>query len=157
MTGDYAIVSPDNKYLDVFATSRGDSLQVDGVPGSYATTPLENDPGTERQYARIELLNGAVPQTVTLRNLGDKPVSTAVIKVSDLTVDKAIYDGKDLTVGATGTSAGSYPLTVVGVGPLPDSTAVSFPVSAPPAFVIVKSADRHVGHLPGEHRQWRRV
>jgi len=140
VTGDYAIVSPDNKYLDVFATSRGDSLQVDGVPGSYATTPLENDPGTERQYARIELLNGAVPQTVTLRNLGDKPVSTAVIKVSDLTVDKAIYDGKDLTVGATGTSAGSYPLTVVGVGPLPDSTAVSFPVSAPPAFVIVKSA-----------------
>ena len=72
VTGDYAIVN--NGYLDVFATSRGSSLQVDGVDGQYPTTPLEHDDGTERQYARIALSGGAVPTQVTLRNLGDKPV-----------------------------------------------------------------------------------
>ena len=146
VTGDYAIVN--NGFLDVFATSRGESLQVDGVSGSYATTPLEHDDGTQRQYARIALADGALPTQVTVRNLGDKPASTAVIKVSDLTVNEATYDGTGLRVGATGTSAASYPITVVGVGTLPDSHAVDFPVVAPPALVTVKSATGTVVTFP---------
>jgi len=138
VTGDYAIVN--DGYLDVFATSRGSSLQVDGVAGQYATTPLEHDEGTERQYARIALLNGAVPTQVTVRNLGDKPASTAVIKLADLTVTKAIYDGENLTVAAKAISAASYPLTVVGIGTLASNGPTDFPLAAPPATVTVKSA-----------------
>ncbi len=146
VTGDYAIVN--NGFLDVFATSRGESLQVDGVAGAYVTTPLEHDAGTERQYARIELINGAVPTSVTVRNLGDKPASTAVIKVADLTVNEATYDGVILRVGATGTSSASYPITVAGVGSLPDSHAVDFPLVAPPAFIRAQSASGAVVTFP---------
>jgi hypothetical protein len=135
ITGDYAIAG--DGYLDVFATSRGNSLQVDGVDGQYATTPLEHDDGTERQYARIKLLNGAVPTQVTVRNLGDKPASTAVIKLADLTVTKATYDGDKLTVAV---KALSYPVTVVGVGTIAGNGPTDFPLAAPPATVTVKSA-----------------
>ena len=138
VTGDYAIVN--GGFLDVFATSRGSSLQVDGVTGAYATTPLENDLGSERQYARIALTGGAIPTQLTVRNLGDKPASTAVIKVADVTVSEADYDGTSLKVTASATSASSYPLTVVGIGSLADNHQTAFPVSAPPAFVTVKSA-----------------
>ena len=136
--GDYAIVN--SGFLDVFATSRGNSLQVDGVDGQYPTTPLEHDDGSERQYARIPLADGTVPTQVTVRNLGDKPMSTAVIKVADLTVTQATYDGTSLTVSATATSPASYPLTVVGIGSLPSEHKVDFPMNAPPVSVTVKSA-----------------
>ena len=146
VTGDYAIAG--NGFLDVFATSRGESLQVDGVAGGYATTPLEHDDGTERQYARIALADGFVPTQVTVRNIGDKPASTAVIKVSDLTVTEASYNGTHLRIGATGTSAASYPITVAGVGTLPDSHVVDFPMLAPPARVTVTSATGTVVTFP---------
>ncbi len=134
VTGDYAIVN--DGFMDVFATSRGSSLQVDGVDGQYATTPLEHDDGSERQYARIKLLNGAVPTQVTVRNLGDKPASTAVIKLADLTVTKATYDGEKLTVAV---KALSYPVTVVGIGTITGNGPTDFPLAAPPATVTVKS------------------
>ncbi len=139
VTGDYAIVN--GGFLDVFATSRGSSLQVDGVDGQYPTTPLEHDEGTERQYARIPLSGGASPTQVTLRNLGDKPASTAVLKVADVTVTEASYDGTDLTVSAKATSSALYPLTVVGIGSLDSAGPTKFPMLAPPATVTVKSAN----------------
>lgn len=135
VTGDYAVVN--GQFLDVFATSRGTSLQVDGVNGAYLTTPMEQDAGSERHYARIALLNGATPAKVTVSNLGDKPVSTAVITVADVKVSQADYDGTSLTVTA---SATTYPLTVVGVGTLANGLAKAFPLSAPPAAVTVRSA-----------------
>ena len=136
--GDYAIVN--DGYLDVFATSRGDSLQVDGVTGAYATTPMEHDAGSERQYARIALENGALPTQVTVRNLGDKPASTAVITLADVVITEATYNGVALTVAAAATSIASYPLTVVGIGTLSDDRPADFPMSAPPTTVTVRSA-----------------
>lgn len=145
--GDDAIVN--NGFLDVFATSRGSSLQVGGVTlaadlvgggRSVPTTPLEHDDGSERQYARIPLTGAAVPTPLTLRNLGDKPASTAVLKVADVTVTEASYDGSTLSVSARATSDAGYPLTVVGVGTLADRRRTEFPMSARPATVTVKSA-----------------
>ncbi len=124
------------QYLDVFATSKGSALQVDGVTGAFAATPMTHDEGTDRHYARIQLAAGARPAQVTVRNLSDKPVSISVIKTSDITVTQADFDGSTLTVAAT---SGSYPLTVPGFGTLTNADPVGFPVLSPPATVSVQA------------------
>jgi hypothetical protein len=143
VTGDYAVVN--GGYLDVFASSTGDQLEVVGVDGQYAQTPMTNDLGTSRHYARLALADGAKAMSVTVRNLADKPMSTATIKIADARVTQAEYDGTNLVVAATSTS---YPLTVDGVGTLPDAAAKSFPVAAPPAVVTVRSASGAPATLP---------
>jgi hypothetical protein len=60
-----------------------------------------------------------------------------VIKLADLSVTRADYDGSTLTVEA---KSDSFPLTVAGVGTLPDAAPVAFPIAAPPAAVSVSSA-----------------
>jgi hypothetical protein len=112
---------------------------VDGVTGKYLTTPMSNDPRSDRHYARIALTGGARPTSVTLRNLGDKPVSSSVIKLADLSIIQAGYDGTTLTVAAT-SDAANYPLTVVGLGSLTDDKPTSFVTRVPPAAVTVKTA-----------------
>lgn len=142
IAGDYARIN--GGFLDVFASSTGDQLQVDGVSGQYVKTPMTNDTGSSRHYARIALLNGAKPTSVTVRNIADKPQSTAVIKLADVTVTQANYDGTNLIVAA---DSDNFPLTVAGVGAdgkagtLPGATPVTFPLAAPPATVSVKSAN----------------
>ncbi|WP_091182153.1 hypothetical protein [Microlunatus flavus] len=126
-------------FLDVFATSTGAQLEVAGVDGQYARTPMTNDAGSSRHYARIALAAGAKPASVTVRNIADKPVSTSVVKLADVTVTRADYDGTTLTVAADGDDA-SYPLTVVGIGSLPSKAPVEFGVTAPPATVSVRSS-----------------
>ena len=135
VTGDRGVINDD--FLDVFASSSGDQLQVDGVPGQYVTTPMTHDPGSDRHYARIALADGAKPTSVTVRNLADKPVSTAVIKLADVTVTEASFDGENLTVAA---DSQNFPLTVAGIGTLTDNRPKVFPSVAPPAVISVKSA-----------------
>jgi hypothetical protein len=132
--------------IDVFASSGPDGqLQVDGQGSSFETSPMLSDPGSGRYYARIKL-SGAVPESIKITNIGDKPASSSIVKVvkpSSISITKAIFDGTVLTVAATSSEAG--PLTVHDVGTLENpspgtSTEKSFSVKAPPAVVTVKSA-----------------
>jgi hypothetical protein len=133
--------------IDVFATSKGTQLQVDGQEGSFATTPMEHDPGTNRFYARIRY-TGERPTSVKVSNIGDVPVSTSTVDTSaphGITVHSAHYDGTTLDVSAT--SRYGRPLSVTGLGELtaggtPEATqAASFPVNAPPQRVTVKDGE----------------
>jgi hypothetical protein len=143
---DVAVVNGD--MLDVFATSAGSDLQVKGVNGVMETTPMLTDPGSNRFYARVHL-TGPAPANVTVENISDKPISTSSVPVTapvGITITQADYDGGNLTVAATSTNG--YPLTVVGLGDLPDATAKSFPVGAPPASVTVKNTTGGTATLP---------
>ena len=131
-------------HLDVFATSRGDQLEVVGQDGVFSTTPMEKDEGdSERAYARIAY-TGAAPATVTVRNLGDKPVSSAEVAVTDVSVaTAATYDGTALTVEAT-SSSGTAP-EVAGFGKLTATGTAnvykgSFPTLAPPVEATVSTS-----------------
>ncbi|TDL46626.1 hypothetical protein [Kocuria rosea] len=131
-------------HLDVFATSRGDQLEVVGQDGVFSTTPMEKDEGdSERAYARIAY-TGAAPATVTVRNLGDKPVSSAEVAVTDVSVaTAATYDGTALTVEATSAS-GTAP-EVAGFGALAATGTAnvykgSFPTLAPPVEATVSTS-----------------
>jgi hypothetical protein len=143
-------------FLDVFATSRGTQLEVTGQDGRFAATPMVRDPGSDRFYARIALLPGAaLPTEVTVRNLGDDPVSTKTYRINGVTVSQAGYDGTNLTVAATAIAPATYPLEVVGYkdaagAPLKLTSAapVTIPSLAPPATVTVRDAAGTTATLP---------
>ncbi|MFL6027685.1 MAG: hypothetical protein ACJ72G_07510 [Friedmanniella sp.] len=136
VTGDKAVVTETDRgtFLDVFATSKSTQLEVDKGDG-YGRTPMTNDADSDRHYARISL-DGARPSSVTVRNLSDKPVSTARIALADVTVTEASYDGAKLTVKASGPGT----LTVEGIGKLDSDGSGQFTLAAPPASVSVKSS-----------------
>lgn len=132
--------------IDVFASSGpGAQLQVDGQASLFATTPMINDDGSGRYYARIKL-SGNAPDSVKITNIGDKPASTSTVTVtkpSTVSVTKASFDGGALTVGAVSSEAGN--LTVTGIGTLDNptpgtQTESAFPLKAPPATVTVRTA-----------------
>jgi hypothetical protein len=126
--------------IDVFATSEGSQIEVEGQPGKFETTPMLTDPGSNRFYARIAF-TGDAPTDVRVINIGDKPTSSstiAVTKPSGINITQASYDGTNLTVAAS--SANGYPLTVVGVGDLASDQPTAFPVKAPPSSITVKHA-----------------
>lgn len=138
---------PNGTMLDVFATSEGSQLQIEGQTGVFATTPMEHEPGSNRFYARLAI-TGPMPTTVKVSNLGDKPISNSIIKVvapHGITVLDGSYDGTTLSVAAL--SRLGKPLTLKGFGALiPGATAEgtqtgSFVTSAPPAVVTVSDAD----------------
>jgi hypothetical protein len=140
--------------IDVFASSGPDSqLQVDGQASKFETTPMANDPGSGRYYARIKF-TGTAPAAIKVTNIGDKPASSGLVNVtkpSGVSITKAIYDGTSLTVAALSTEG--YPLTVTGLGTLdepPQGTPSekSFPVKAPPSTVTVTSASGGSASLP---------
>jgi hypothetical protein len=139
VTADLAVVN--GGFIDVFATSRGEALQVDGQDGTFVTTPMASDGTTsERHYARIALSPTApAPTEVTIRNIGDDPPSTSVFRISGLAVSTATYDGTKLTVAATASAPAGYPVEVVGIGTLENAQPKDFTVSAPPAVVTVRS------------------
>jgi hypothetical protein len=145
VNADYAMVNGD--MLDVFASSEGSQLQVDGQEGKFSTTPMVTDDGSGRHYARIQF-TGDAPASVKVTNIGDSPVSTSVVNVakpSGVTVTKAVYDGSNLTVAATSTVG--YPLEVTGLGTLESDAEKTFPVKAPPATVSVKAQSGGTGTL----------
>jgi hypothetical protein len=128
--GDAAVVH--GSFVDVYATSRGDRLEVTG--SGIATTPMAHDPGSERHYARVEF-SGSPPSSVDVTNLTDNPASKVTIKVSDISITSATYDGLQLSVTATGSGT----LTATGFGPLTGATT-TFPAAAPPLTVTVTSS-----------------
>ncbi|NUS50651.1 MAG: hypothetical protein HOQ22_06360 [Nocardioidaceae bacterium] len=143
---DAAVV--DGSFLDVFATSAGSQIQVEGQDGLFDTTPMRTDSLSNRFYARVKL-NGPAPAQVKVVNISDKPASTSIVAVtnpSGIVVHKAEYDGTNLTVAATSTVG--YPLTVVGVGTLTSEAEQTFPVGAPPRTVTVKTAAGGTATLP---------
>ncbi len=140
--------------IDVFASSGPDSqLQVDGQASSFETTPMVSDPGSGRYYARIKF-TGAAPDSIKITNIGDKPASSNVVKVtkpSSITITKATFDGTALTIAAVSSESGE--LTVTDLGTLENTapgtaTEKVFPVKAPPATVIVKSVSGGSASLP---------
>ncbi|MGY1604185.1 fibronectin type III domain-containing protein [Geodermatophilus sp. SYSU D00815] len=143
-------------FLDVFATSKGSQLEVVGQDGRFATTAMVKDPRSDRLYARIPLQAGAaLPTEVTVRNLGDVPVSTKTYKISGITVNQATYDGTNLTVAATAIAPATYPLEVVGFKDangaavkLTSAAPLAIPSLAPPATVTVKDAAGTAATLP---------
>ena len=143
---DRAVVGGDG-FIDVFATSRGDQLQVEGQEGVFETTPMEKDDGdSERAYARIKY-TGTAPTKVRVTNLGDKPVSSAEVPVTDVSVTTgATYDGANLKVTASSTSATE--LDVEGFGTLTAGAEGSFATVAPPMEVTVSAAGRGATTVP---------
>ena len=140
--------------IDVFASSGPDGqLQVDGQATSFETTPMVSDPGSGRYYARIKF-TGAAPDSIKITNIGDKPASSNVVKVtkpSSITVTKATFDGTALTVAAVSSESGELTVTDLGTldNPAPGTaTEKAFPVKAPPATVTVKSASGGSASLP---------
>jgi hypothetical protein len=154
LTADRAAVN--GNFLDVFATSKGTQLEVAGQNGVFGTTAMVNDPGSDRFYARIALQPGAAaPTEVTVRNIGDDPVSTKTYKISGVTVNQASYDGTNITVAATAIAPATYPLEVVGYKnanggalKLTSAAPVTVPSLAPPATVTVKDASGVTATLP---------
>lgn len=133
--------------VDVFATSDGTQLQVEGQEGLFATTPMEHETGSNRFYARINV-TGSMPESVKVSNIGDKPVSNSVVAVSKphgITITAADYDGATLSVSAV--SRLGKTLSVAGFGEMAAGTTpegvqtASFTTIAPPSIVSVKDAD----------------
>jgi hypothetical protein len=143
-------------FLDVFATSKGTQLEVSGQDGRFATTALVKDPRSDRFYARLALQAGApLPTEVTVRNVGDNPVSAKTYKISGITVSQATYDGTNFTVAATAIAPATYPLEVVGFKDatgaavrLTSAAPLAIPSLAPPATVTVKDAAGTTASLP---------
>jgi hypothetical protein len=143
-------------FLDVFATSKGTQLEIVGQDGRFAATAMVKDHRSDRLYARIPLQAGAaLPTEVTVRNLGDVPVSTKTYRISGITVGQATYDGTNLTVAATAIAPATYPLEVVGFKDatgaavkLTSAAPLAIPSLAPPATVTVKDAAGTTASLP---------
>jgi hypothetical protein len=130
-------------FVDVFATSGGSALEVVGQDGKFPTTIMQHELDTDRFYARVPVSGGATVTSVTVRNNGDKPASTAVATLSGIAVTQASYDGGVLggllTVQASVAAPATYPLTIAGVGEIPGPDAKGFPMVAPPATLTVAS------------------
>jgi hypothetical protein len=137
---DAASITPDGRFVDVFATSTGEQLQVEAT-GSTPKTPMLHDLKSDRFYARLAV-TGTAPTTVTVTNIADTPVSTSGVAVATptgLTITKAAFDGtaNKLTVDATSTTPTDV-LTVTGYGDLSNGAA-TFDSVSPPATVEVKT------------------
>jgi Fibronectin type III domain len=138
-----ATPSANGQFVDVFATSTGEQLQVEATATS-AKTPMVHDANSDRFYARVPV-TGAVPANLTVTNIGDKPVSTSSVDVkaaSGITISSAEFDGaaSKLTVKAI-SSVATDTLTLTGYGDLVGGTG-TFTTLAPPASVEVKSGTR---------------
>jgi hypothetical protein len=143
---DGAVVN--GNFLDVFATSEADpgELYV-AAAGDVPSTPMQADPvapttpAPHTFYARIDMTGKTMPTSVTVRNIGDAPISTSqvtVTKPSAITITDASYNGTVLHVAAS--SASGAALTVSGygtAGAIGESGAVDIATSAPPLKVSV--------------------
>jgi hypothetical protein len=137
VNADSAVLNGD--MIDVFASSQGTQLQVEGQDGKFETTPMITDPGSNRFYARVHY-TGEAPTSVKVVNIGDDPVSSSTVPVkraSGILVTRADYDGTKLTVQASSTNG--YPVIVKGLGELSGPAAQEFTVTAPPSSVTVSN------------------
>jgi Fibronectin type III domain len=144
---DAATATPDGKFVDVFATSTGEQLQVEPLKSGGVATPMLHDPKSDRFYARLSVGADPLPANLTVTNIADKPASQSTVAVktpTGLTISKAEFDGTNhkLNVTATSTTPTDV-LTVTGYGDLA-SGAGSWDTVSPPATVEVKTGTRSV-------------
>lgn len=143
VTVDAAVV--DGDFLDVFATSEADPGELFiAASGGVPSTPMLADPATDGAtgprsfYARVDLSGTSAPTSITVRNIGDSPVSSGKVDVTrpaGITITDATYDGTTLHVEAT--SAGTAPLTVSGYGTALSGGVADITTTAPPRTVGV--------------------
>ena len=127
--------------LDVFATSDvgTQSLEVSG--DGFDATRLRGENGN--YVAHVPFTGDVPPASVKVANVGDTPVSSKTIPVTDGVEGHATYDAdtSELVVNATSTDAVAAPvLTAKGFGPLDGGTGTFADVVGPPASVTVTSA-----------------
>lgn len=134
-------------FLDVFATSEADPgelyVAADSASGLPSTPMRADEPaagatGPRSFYARIDMTGKTMPTSVTVRNIGDSPVSTsqvAVSKPSSITITDASYDGTTLHVAAA--SPTNAALTVSGYGTALVNGVADIATAAPPVQVSV--------------------
>ena len=150
VTVDAAVAN--GNFLDVFATSEADpgELYV-AAAGDVPSTPMQADPlaapaaGTAGPsphsfYARIDMTGKKMPATVTVRNIGDSPISSGQVDVttpSSIVITDASYDGKTQTLHVAASSPSGAGLTVSGYGTSLTGGAADITTAAPPAEVRV--------------------
>jgi hypothetical protein len=127
--------------LDVFATSDlgTQSLEVSG--DGIDATRLRGENGN--YVAHVEFTGDVPPASVKVSNVGDTPVSSKTIPVTDGVEGHATYDAdtSELVVDATSTdTVGTPALTAKGFGDLAGGTKTVAGVAGPPASVTVTSA-----------------
>jgi hypothetical protein len=136
----YSVGADATGFVDVHATSdAGQSLHVKGDLG-FIETGMEGDRGV--YYGRYAIDGSPDGKSVTVSNVGDDPVASKVVPLTDVvTIQRATYDADSdvLTVAATSSDQDSTPaqLSVLGQ-PLVDGQAQITTV-APPATVKVSS------------------
>jgi hypothetical protein len=146
---DAAVLTSDgtNTFIDVFATSEagGDELSVaasdNTTTPAVPTTPMAASTtatGSKSFYARVQV-TGAPPTSITVRNIGDNPVSTSqvpVTKASGIAITAATFDGTTLHIAAI--SASGSALKVNGTALV--NGVADIATHAPPAQVTVTDA-----------------
>jgi hypothetical protein len=140
VTAEAAVVT--EGFIDVFATSQSQALQVDGQDERFPTTAMSHDEGSTRFYAHVPVADGQTVTSVTVRAARSDPSSSVTVDVRGILVMQATYDGATLTVAATANGAATYPLTVDAggaVGDLPSAAPVAFSLSTPPQTITVSS------------------
>jgi hypothetical protein len=145
--------SAGNPVIDVFASSAADPNELyvaasdTTSTAAVKTTPMAASStvvGAKSFYARVPV-TGTVPTTITVRNVGDDPVSTSevpVTKPSGITITAATFNGSTLHVAATSSTPGAV-LTVTGygaAGAIGAGGTVDIPTAAPAAQVTVADA-----------------
>jgi hypothetical protein len=134
--------------LDVFAESDLDPQSIEITGTGFDPTRLRGENG--KYLAHLDLA-GATPTSVRLTNVGDTPVSTKTIAVTDAVEGEAIYDADNhrLTIEAASTDdVSDHKLTADGYGDLTDGLLVVEPIDAAPSTVKVTSAGGGVVNIP---------
>ncbi|KGN30328.1 hypothetical protein N802_09335 [Knoellia sinensis KCTC 19936] len=137
----YAVGADGKGFVDIYATSdAGQSIEVRDNGLGFIATGLEGDRGV--YYGRVAIDQAADGKSVTVANLGDKPVAVKQAALTDVvTITRATYDADTdaLTVSASSSDQDTTPgrLTVMGTS-LVDGTATITTV-APTATVKVTS------------------
>lgn len=135
----YSVGADGTGFVDVYASSdAGQSIEVRDAGLGFIATGLEGDGG--HYYGRVATNQTPDGQSVTVANLGDKPVATKTIPLTDVvTITKASYDADadELTVSATSSDQDSTParLEVMGT-PLVNGTATISTVAPRPTVKV---------------------
>jgi hypothetical protein len=143
---DAAVV--DGNFLNVFATSEADADEVFvAAGGGVPSTPMLSSgtgAGSKSFYARIDMTGKTMPTSVTVRNIGDNPVSTSQVPVStrsQIAITDASYDGTALRVAVSAPEGTA--LTLAGHPEAAFTSGVAtVPTAAPPAQVTVNAGQQ---------------
>ncbi len=137
----YSVGADDTGFIDVHASSdAGQSIHVLDAGLGFIETGMEGDRGV--YYGRYAIDQSPDGRSITVANVGDKPVAQKQVALTDIvTINAATYDADAdlLTVSATSSDQDSTPATLSVMGqPLVNGT-VQISTVAPTATVSVTS------------------